>query len=178
MAGDEAGGGLLAGDYFNDVVAIEVAGLAQEGLLVVVVVVGVVDEVGLVASVGIARHGVGDGPASEGAGGFLDVVLGVVGFAVHADAQREQFQKLAAPVLVDGALVAHAVVQVEHHGRVTGEALEQDVELAHAQVAEHIQLELDLAAMLALGVAGAEDAVPEQGDLFLQRALGVDHSGR
>ena len=71
--------------------------------------------------------------------------------------------------------VAHAVVQVEHHGRVPGQALEQDVKFAHAQVAEHIQLELNLAAMLALGVAGAEDAVPEQGDLFLQRALGVDH---
>ena len=46
---------------------------------------------------------------------------------------------------------------------------------AHAQGAEHIELVLNLAAVLALGVSSAEDAVPEQGHLFLERALSVDH---
>ena len=53
--------------------------------------------------------------------------------------------------------------------------LEQRLKAAHAQLAEHVELELNLAAVLALGVAGAEDAMPEQGHLLLQRALGVDH---
>ena len=167
---------MLTGDDVNDVVAVEVPGLAQERLVFVVVVVRVVDEVRLVATIRVPGHGIGDGPAGERPGRFLDVILGVVGVAVHSDAHGEQFQQLAAPVLVDRALVAHAVVQVEHHGRVAGQALEQDIEAAHAQIAEHVQLQLDLPTVLALGVARAEDPVPEKGHLLLQRALGVDHS--
>ena len=56
-----------------------------------------------------------------------------------------------------------------------GQTLQQVAEAAHAHLPEHIQLELNLAAMLALGVTSAEYAVPEQGNLFLQRPLGVNH---
>ena len=173
--GDEAGGGRLPGDDVNYVVAVEIPRLAQEGLVFLVVVGGIVDEPGLVATVGVAGDGVGDGPAGEGPGAFLYVVLAVVGFPVHAHAHGEQFQQFPAPVLVNGVFVAHAVVQVENHGRVAGQAQQQVAEAAKAMLPEHVYLQLDLPAVLALGVAGAEDAVPEQGDLLFQGPLGVDH---
>ena len=169
------GRGGLPGDDPHDVLTVEVPRLAQERLFGVVVVGRVIDERRLVLPVGVARDGVGHGPAGEGAGGFLDIVLGIVGVAVHADAQGEEFQQFPAPVLVDGVLVAHAVVQVEHHGRVHGQAHEQFLEVAEPQGAEHVELNVLLLGVLALGVARAEDVVPEQGDLLFKRPLGVDH---
>ena len=175
VAGDEAGGGGLAGDDVDDFLAAEIAGFAEEGFFAVVVVVGVEDELGFVAAIGVAGDGVGDGPAGEGAGAFFYVILGVVGLAVHADAHREEFEEFAAEVFVDGVFVAHAVVEVEDHRGVAGQFQQQIAEAAHTEGAEQIQLGLDLASVFAFGVAGAEDAVPEEGHFFLQGALGVDH---
>jgi hypothetical protein len=50
--------------------------------------------------------------AGEGAGGFLDVVLGVVALA-----QDEQFEQLAGKVLVRRGLLVLVQVQVDHHRR-------------------------------------------------------------
>ena len=82
VAGDEAGRRRLPGNDVYDLFAVEVAALAEEGLLVLVVVGGVVDELGGVASIGVARDGIGDGPAGESAGRFLNVIFRVVGMAV------------------------------------------------------------------------------------------------
>ena len=68
MAGDEAGGGRLLDDDVDDVLAVEVAGFAEEGLVALVVVFRVIDELGGVAAIGLAGDVVGDGPAGEGPG--------------------------------------------------------------------------------------------------------------
>ena len=57
-------------------------------------------------------------PAGEGTGASLNVVLCVVGLAVHTDADGEQLQQFTAVVLIDCRLVAFDVVQVVEHGGV------------------------------------------------------------
>ena len=90
VAGDEPGGGGLLADDIDDVAAVPVAGFAQESLFAVVVVLGVKLEVprnAAIGPVGIALGtqfhipAVGDGPAGESAGAFLDILLGVVAHA-------------------------------------------------------------------------------------------------
>ena len=176
VAGDEPAGGGLFHDDIDDIFAIEIARLTLERLLSVVVVGGVEGELRFEAAVRVPRNSVGDGPAGECLGACLHVVLRIIGLAVHANAHCEQLQEFPPEVLVDGVLVAHAVVQIEHHGRVNGKGQQQFGETAHPQFPEHVQLLLYLAAVLALGVADAKDAVPEEGHLLLQRALSVDHA--
>jgi len=136
----------------------------------------VVDELRLVFAVGIPGYGVGHGPPGESPGALFNIVLGVVDLAVHADAHGKQLQELTAPVLIDGVFVAHAIVQVEHHGRVFGQTLQEIVEFAQAVAPEHVKLDRLLLGVLALGMARDEDLMPEQGNLFFQRTLGVDHA--
>ena len=171
VAADEPGGGGLTDDYVDDVLAVPVAGVAQEGLLaVVVVVLAVVKEPGETA-IRQAGNLRGNGPAGEGAGGFPHVNLGVI-----ADTHGEEFQKLAAPVLVDGVPMVLVVVQPEDHGRVLGHLDQQIFIAAQAVVPEHVQLYQHLVTIVYLGVAGGEHVVPEQRHLFNQRLLGVDHA--
>src|SRR4030095_9662362 len=145
---------LLDNDVDN-VLAIPVARLTQEGLHAVIMVSPVVDEAGGIDPIGVAGDGSADGPAREGAGTLFDVILRIVGVPVHAHSHREQLQELTAVVLVNGTLVAHAVVQVEDHTWVSGD-LQQDVpEAAEAIVTEHIKLDLLLSGVLDLGGAGA-----------------------
>ena len=141
---DEIGGGVLFGDDVDDVVAVEMAGFAQEGFFAVVVVLVAVIEMPGDASVGpdgvflgADGHilGVAEGPAGESAGAFFDVVLGVV-----ADAHRKEFQQFAAVVFVDGAAVVVVVVQPDQHGGVAGDFQQQVVETAQPVAAEHFDL--------------------------------------
>src|SRR5262249_9478295 len=53
---------------------------------------------------------------------------------------------------------------------------EQVAKVPQPLVAEHIKLEALLPGVFALGVASAQDAMPEESDLFFQRPLGVDHA--
>ena len=176
MAGDEAGGGGVLADQIQDMLAVPVAGLAEEGFFRFVVVGGVVAELPGAAAVGEGRVGGRDVPAGEGAGAGFDIVLGVVETAVHADAHGEEFQELAAVVFVDGRLVALAVVQVIDHCRAGGEVHQQLAEVAHAVVPEHLDHPAHFLAGVDFGVAGAEDHMPEEGHLFPQLVLGVDHA--
>src|SRR5262245_42769048 len=115
----------------------------------------VVDKAGGIDAIWVARNWRGEGPAREGAGAGFDVVLRVVGLPVHAYPEREQLQQLTAVVLVDGALMAHAVVEIEEHRWVSGN-LQQDVpEAAEATAAEHIKLDKLLFVVLHFGRAGA-----------------------
>ena len=135
---------------------------------------GTIDELGGVATVGLTRDGVGDGPAGEGTGAFLNVVLGVVVFAVLADAEGEQLEKLTAVVLVDGLLVAEAVIEEEDHRGVFGNLDQEFAEATHPMLAEHFELVVVGGVALHLAVGGAEDAVPEEDHLFLELGPGVD----
>ena len=82
MAGDKARASFALADDANDVLAVQVAGVAEEGLVGVVVVFGTIFEEPVVAADGPARQLGLDGPAGEGAGALANVNLGVV-----ADAQ-------------------------------------------------------------------------------------------
>ena len=163
-------GGLLHDDV-DYVLAVEVAHFAQERLLAVVVVLLEVHELRLVVPVGVQRYGLGERPAGEGAGGILDVVLAIV-----AHAHREQFQQLAAPVLVGLRAVILAVVQPVVHRRVPGQLLQEGAHVGEAQLPEHVDLPDTAGRVLALVPGGGEDVMPEQGDLLLQGALAVDHA--
>ena len=171
VAGDEARRGGLLDDDAHDVVAVEVAGLAQEGLLAVVVVVRAEDERRGVAAVRIQRNGLRGGPAGEGARRVLDVLLAVV-----ADAHGKQFEDFAAVVLVRGVFVILGVVQPVQHAGVAGQVEQDGFHVGQAIAAEGLDLQRDAGGVLALVPAGSEDAVPEEGHFFLQRALGVDHA--
>ena len=94
--------------------------------------------------------------------------------AVLAHAQGEQLEKLASVVLVDGLLVAEAVVEEENHRRVFGNLNQQVAEAAHTVLAEHFQLVVVGGVALHLAVGGAEDAVPEQHHLLFELGPGVD----
>ena len=78
------------------------ARLAEDRLVAIVVPRG-----------GLAEGAVGDRPAGEGAGGLLDVGLGVV-----ADAQGEQLHQLAGQVLVGVPLAVGRRVEPDQEGRV------------------------------------------------------------
>ena len=176
LAGHEPGGGGLLADDVHHIAAIPGAGFAQESLVAVVVVGRVEAEGEGGAAIGEHRHGGGQVPAGKGAGAGLDVVLGVVELAVFADAQGEQLQQFPPVVFVDRRLVAFDVVQVVEHGRVGGEPQQQFAEVAHALFAEGVVLHGGGAGVVDLVVAGAEDGVPEQGHLFLELVLVVDHA--
>ena len=176
MPGHEPGGGRLFGDYVDNVLAVEPSGLAEEGLLAVVVVVRAVLEPPAVVPVGIAGQLRGHGPASEGPGALLYVVFGVVELHVLADAHGEQLQKLTPVVLVGSAIVVLVVVQPVDHGRVLGQLDEDGAEAAHGKPTEELQLLVHLRVAVHLGVTGGKDVVPEQGHLLFQRTLGRHHA--
>ena len=67
------------------------------------------------------------------------------------------------------------IVQPENHGRVAGQLHQQFAEAAHAVLAEHDNLLGQLRRVVHLGVAGGKKLVPEEGHLFFQRPLRVDH---
>ena len=178
VAGDESRRRRLLRDDVDDVIAVEVAGLAQERLGALVMVFGVVHELRVVTAVGLPRNVVRDGPTGERAGAFLYVVLGVVELAVHAHAHREQLQELPAVVLVDRALVTQTVIKEENHRRVARDSHQQITETAHSELSEHLDLVIGCRVALRLAVGGAQDAVPEQHHLLLKLALRVDHPER
>ena len=68
------------------------------------------------------------------------------------------------------------VVQPDNHGRVAGEFDEDVLEAAEAGPSEHIYLVQERARLVELGVSGGEQAVPEEGELFLQRRVGGYHA--
>ena len=117
---------------------------------------------------GEGRIGGGHVPAGEGAGADLDVVLGIVEGSVVADAEGEELEKLTAVVLVEVGLVGLGVVQVVHHAGVLGQPEQQVIEAAHAMLPEHVDHDAHFLAGVDLAVPGAEDHVPEEGDLFLE----------
>ena len=67
------------------------------------------------------------------------------------------------------------VVQVVHHAGVGGQPDQQVAEAAHAVLPEHIDHDAHFLAAVNLAVAGAENHVPEESDLFLELAGAVNH---
>ena len=170
MAGDEVRGSGLLADDFDDVLTVEVAGFAQEGLLTFVVVVSLIVEEPVEPSKGAAGELGLDGPAGEGPGTFANVDLGVA-----ANAQTEELQQLTTPVLIHSVAVVIAVVQPVDHGRVLGH-LDQEVFIAaHSELAELDDHVHHVVVVVNLGNAGRENLVPEQRHLLFQRPLGVEH---
>ncbi len=97
-----------------------------------------------IAAIGIAGDSIGDRPARKGSGTGFDIIFGVVGVPIHAHYHGEQLQQLSAIILVDRVLVAHAIVQVEDHRRVSGN-FEQDIpEAAQTETAEMRYMGQDL----------------------------------
>ena len=159
LGGDEPRGHVLVQNDVDDLDPAVGTGPAQKGLDAGVVQFGLHDEV---------QPGVR--PARERARGFADVRLGII-----ADAHREQFQDLAAEILVRAAFDVLAGVQIDEHGRVPGDPDEQVAEIPVGVFAEEIILLEQLAVVAHLRVRGRKVAVPEQRQLFLERARGDQH---
>ncbi len=168
MPADELGTGRLLHDDVDDVLAVEVALVAEERLLAVIVVFCAVFELPREAPVGKPRQLGLERPAGEGARCLADIHFGVV-----AGAEAEQFQQFAAPVLVDRGAMVLVVVEPEQHRRVLRDRHQQVAVVAHAALAEQLDLLEQLIVVVDLRVAGGEHAVPEQRHLFFERALGV-----
>src|SRR5262249_11930058 len=98
MARQEFRGSRLLHNDVDDVFAIKASRMAQEGLLAVVMVFGLIRKTPVEAAQGQAWEFWADGPAGEGTRGLFDIVLAVV-----AHPHREQLQQLPAPVFIDGA---------------------------------------------------------------------------
>ena len=170
MAANEAGGGRLLHHDVNDIFAVKVAGLAQEGLFAEVVVLFPVGEIPGVAAIGLSGQLGRDGPAGKGPGGLPHVHLGVV-----ADAHGEELQQFPTPVLIYRVTVIFIVIQPENHCRILGKIHDQVPIVTHALLAEHINLDQHLVAVIQLGVSGGENVVPEKSHLFFQGLVGADH---
>ena len=85
MPSKESGGGGLPNDDVDNIFTVEASPLPQKDLISSVMVFGPVLKAPVEPAQGVAGYFRGDGPAGEGAGGLLDVVLGVV-----ANAHGEQ----------------------------------------------------------------------------------------
>jgi len=155
---ERRGRGLLERDP-HDVVAIEVAASAEDLLGSVVVVAGDIAE----APAALV-------PTGERAGGFADVVLGVVAFA-----EAEQFEQFAGVVFVRTTLDVLVAVEPDDHGRVARNVEQQRLERAERVAFERPQLLKHQRRAADLGVAGREVIVPEQRHPGPQRALGATH---
>ena len=176
MAGNKPVTGRLLHDDVDDVLTVEVARMAQEGLCAIIMIFIEVLEFPIPPVIVAARRSVNYGPAGEGPGGLPDVRLGVVGMSVHTHAQAEQFEQLPPPVFIDRMRVAVAVVQPVDHGRVPGQRDQQSAVVAQCVLAEHVDLSDELVPVVDLRLACSEDVVPEEHHLLLQWPLGVQHS--
>ena len=107
--GQPIGGRRVLEEDRHQVVAVQAAAAAEDRLGLVVVPRG-----------DVAEGAVVDGPAGQGAGGLLDVVLGVV-----ADAEGEQLHQLAGEVLVGVPLAVRRGVEPDQQRRVADRGLEQ-----------------------------------------------------
>ena len=136
----------MGDEDIHDIVAVPVAGFAQEGLGVVVVLVDVEGE-----------RPAAQVPARKGAGGGLDIVLGVV-----ADAAGEQLHQLTGEVLVRVRLVVLVAVEVAHHLRVTRDGQGKGAEAAQGVLPEHLVLLVKLLPGHS-AVLGGKMSMPEQG---------------
>ena len=160
LRGDELRRRPLRNDDVDDVFAVEATGLAEYGLLPVVVLV-------------FAHHEVEPilGPTGKGPRRLADVVLGVV-----ADTHREHLEHLSTEVLVRVALQVLAVVEVDEHRRVFRHSEQEVSEAAEAVLLEQFDLHQELAVVADLGVRSGEVAVPEERELLLERALADQHA--
>ena len=164
VARDEARGGFLLADYVHHILAVEVAPLAEEELVIVVMVIFIVVELPRDVSVRtgcVVAHldghvvRVDHAPASERPSALLDVLFGVV-----AHSHREEFQNFSAEVLVDRSLVIILIVQPHQHSGVARQVHQQVAEVAHAVFAEHLHLVHDHTRLNELGGGGREYTVP------------------
>ena len=119
MPGEECSRRRLLTDNPDGVFAIPVSGLSEDGLLAVIVVVGVkfklpghvpVRPSGVVSHLDGHVVRINYAPTCEGPGSLLDIFLGVV-----ANAHREEFENLSPEVLVDVRPVIVLIVQPHNH---------------------------------------------------------------
>ncbi len=110
MPRQEPGRGRLLADDLNDIFATEIAGAPQESFFAFIMVIGIIDELRRIETVGLRRDIIRNRPTGKGARAFLYVILGVVELTVHPHTHREQFQQLPSVVLVDRPLVAETIV--------------------------------------------------------------------
>ena len=111
-------------EQLRQAVAVERAGLAEDRLGARVVPRG--NEPDLIAH---------EPPAGQGAGGLLDVVLGVM-----ADAEREQLHQLAGQVLVGVVLGVVGRIEPDEQGRVAEHRAQELSERGAAERAEDLVL--------------------------------------
>ena len=145
----------------DDLLAVESSGLAEEGLLAVVVLV--------VAAAELTGFAV-DGPAGEGARRGLDV-----GLAVMALAQGEELEKLAAEILVGLARHAAHAVEIDQHRRIARHVLQERGEVAERLAAEQRVLAEQRRRVTHLLERGGEMVVPEQHHALGERLVGRQH---
>ena len=151
----------LRDNDIDDVIAGERPRLAEEGLHSGV-------EVSLLEQKGarLRLHPV----SGEGAGGFLDVLLGVVTLS-----QREEFHDFAGEVFVGMILPALAQIEPPDHRGITGHRLEKIGKLPKGVPAEGIVLIPHQEWIVDLLVARCEMPVPEERRLLQQRCGSVPH---
>ena len=159
-------------DDVDDVRTIEVATLAQEHLLAVVVEVRTELELPVESTIGLrGRNGRLETPTRKRPRAVLDVVLGVV-----ADTHREELEQLAAVILVVHPLGIGVIVEPEDHGRIPGDLDQQGAKVAQRVLAEHGDLVGHHLGVVELGEARREQVMPEKRHLLFQRSPGVDHA--
>ena len=110
-------------------------------------------------------------PARQGAGGLLDVVLGIV-----ADPEREQLHQLAGEVLVRVALRILLGVEPDQERRVAEHRVQQPAERAAAERAQRLVLPPHQRQVVDLEVAGGEVVVPHQRQPLGQRIRAEEHA--
>ena len=161
LADDELGAGRLRQQHIEHVIAIEVAGASEHGLVATVVLKAAEHES---AIVGV------EAPAGESPRGLLHVALAVAAFA-----EREEFHDLAREILVRLGLAVLRVVEIDEHGRIARHRVQQGGEVAHRMLPQQQVLAQHQHRRLDLGLRRHEVVVPEQRHALGEGRWCVEH---
>ena len=159
---DEPRGLRLRHDLLHHIVAVEVAGATEKRLETVVVKERAVNEF---FGQAIQR------PTGQGAGGFGDILFGVMAFA-----EGKKFHVLAREILVRMRLAALRLVEPDQHRRILAGVREQFQPVARGELAEQFVLPPHVIGVAHLFKAGGKMPVPEQHHLFLKRPGAFGHA--
>ena len=111
------------------------------------------------------------GKSRQGTRGFGHVFFGVIAFT-----KGKQLHQFSGEIFIGMAGAALGLIEPNQHGRITGDFPQERPPGASSVTAKQRLLTPHQVGLLDLDHAGGEMPVPKQGQLFLKRSGGMDHT--